>query len=150
AALAERDDLVKGVVLTSTRTAFCVAQPTTANELDLAARALAPAVGLLARIQSPTLAMIEGDAVGPAWELALACDLRVACADVHLGSPDVHFGRLPACGGTQRLTRLAGIGVALRLLLLGELHSAESALALGLVHRVAEPEQMAMVVDEVL
>jgi enoyl-CoA hydratase len=148
--LGQREELLGGVVLTSARSTFCVSEPRTTEDVDLLAQGLAPAARAIARLQSPTVAVIEGDAVGPAWELALACDLRVAAAKVRVGSPEVRFGRLPSCGGTQRLVRMVGTGVALRLLLLGELPTAPTALALGLLHRVAQPDELEAVVDEIL
>jgi len=135
--LQEREDLPRGVVLRGSASAFCVVAPRTAEELDEAVAVLGPAIAALGRVQPPLIGILEGDAVGPAWELALACDLRLAAAEVHVGSPEVRLGRMPTCGGTQRTVRLAGIGTALRLLLLGELVPAADALALGLVHRVA-------------
>src|SRR5262249_44333911 len=72
----------------------------------------------------------------------LACDLRLAAAHVRLGSPEVRWGRIPAAGGTQRLARLVGPATALRLLLLGEMLAAPTALELGLVHRVVPAAEL--------
>ena len=55
------------------------------------------------------MAAVRSDAVGPAWDLALACDLRVAAAEARLGSPEIRWGRIPSAGATQRLARIAGL-----------------------------------------
>ena len=104
----------------------------------------------LAAVSAPTIAALAGDAIGPAFELALACDLRVAGEGIHLGAPQIRWGRMPAAGGTQRLSRLVGRGVALRMLLLGELLSAREAEELGLVHRVAPVETIEASLEELL
>ena len=82
----------------------------------------------------PFVAAIDGVAMGGGFELALACDLRLAEAgDYPIGLPEVNIGLLPGAGGTQRLARLVGPGVAMRSLLLGRTWSPERALALGMV-----------------
>jgi enoyl-CoA hydratase len=148
--LAERDELLQGVVLRAGGDAFCVSPPASAEDCDRSGVEWAAATAAMARTEAPTVAVLTRDAVGPGWELALACDLRVAALDVRVGSPEVRFGRMPAAGGTQRLARLLGPGRALRLLLLGEIVAAPEALDLGLVHRVAAPDELAAVVDEVV
>ena len=80
-----------------------------------------------------TIAEIGAAALGGGLELALACDLRVAAQDATLGLPESSLGLVPGAGGTQRLTRLAGPGVAKRMILGAELVSGAQALALGIV-----------------
>ena len=80
-----------------------------------------------------TLAEIGGAALGGGLELALACDLRIAAHEAKLGLPEVGIGLIPGLGGTQRLTRLAGRGVAARMILTAEPVDGASALALGIV-----------------
>jgi enoyl-CoA hydratase len=84
----------------------------------------------------PTIAAINGDALGGGLELALACDLRIADDDARLGLPEVRLGMLPGAGGTQRLTEIVGRGPALDLLLTGRAASADEALRIGLIDRV--------------
>src|SRR5688500_10676321 len=73
-------------------------------------------------------------------ELALACDIRVASPQAKFGQPEVNLGIIPGGGGTQRLPRIIGLGHALRLILTGDMISAEDALKLGLVEEVVPPE----------
>jgi enoyl-CoA hydratase/carnithine racemase len=89
-----------------------------------------------------TLAEVGGAALGGGLELALACDLRVAATDAKLGLPEVSLGLLPAAGGTQRLTRLCGQGVAKRLMLGAELIDGVEAERLGIVQWVQPREQL--------
>lgn len=86
-------------------------------------------------LKLPTIAALEGTATGGGLEFALACDLRVACHDIRVGLPEVKIGLLPGAGGTQRLTRVAGIATATRLILTGELVSGTDAECLGIVHK---------------
>jgi len=90
-----------------------------------------------------TLAEIGGAAMGGGLELALACDLRVAALDARLGLPEVRLGLIPAAGGTQRLTRLCGEGVAKRLILGAEVIDGAEALRLGLVQWSRPHDQLA-------
>lgn len=85
----------------------------------------------------PSLCAIDGIATGGGFELALACDIRIASESARIGLPECKIGLLPGAGGTQRLTRLAGAGVASRLILSGEIVDAGRAQALGLVHDIA-------------
>ncbi|MEE6272117.1 enoyl-CoA hydratase/isomerase family protein [Georgenia wangjunii] len=91
----------------------------------------------LARLAIPTIAAIEGHALGGGLELALSCDLRVASEQSKLGMPELKLGVLPGSGGTQRLARVVGLARAKELILLGEVVTAERAEQIGLVNRVA-------------
>ncbi|WP_456410461.1 enoyl-CoA hydratase/isomerase family protein [Oceanithermus sp.] len=92
----------------------------------------------IAALPVPTIAAINGYALGGGLELALACDLRVAAKGAKLGLPEVGLGLIPGFGGTQRLPRLVGVGRAFDLILTGRHVPAEEALQLGLVNRVAD------------
>ena len=92
----------------------------------------------LAALPLPTVAAINGYALGGGLELALACDLRVASPGTRLGLPEVGLGLIPGYGGTQRLPRLIGLGRALDLILTGRHVLAEEALALGLINQVSD------------
>ena len=92
----------------------------------------------LAALPVPSLAVIEGTAVGGGLELALACDIRVASTRAKLGLPEATLGLLPGFGGTQRLARLIGAGRALDLMLTARQIEAAEALGMGLVNYVAD------------
>ena len=100
---------------------------------------------LFARIESApvvTLAEIGGAAVGGGLELALACDLRIAAAEAKLGLTEARLGLLPGAGGTQRLTRLCGRGVANRLILGGDVVTGAEALEIGIVQWACPRSQL--------
>ena len=97
--------------------------------------------GIMAKLRNgpkPSIAAINGLAAGGGLELAMGCDIRIVERSAMLGLPEVTLGVLPGAGGTQLLPRLVGIGTALKMLLTGELISAEKALALGLVDELVE------------
>ncbi len=88
----------------------------------------------------PTIAAIDGYALGGGLELALACDLRVSTPDAKLGLPEVTLGVIPGGGGTQRLQAVVGAGVARELVLTGKVIDAETAADVGLLNHVFDPE----------
>jgi len=90
----------------------------------------------------PTIASMNGHALGGGMELALACDFRLAVAGAKLGFPEVGLGILPGAGGTQRLPRLIGLARAKELILTADAVTAEQAGAMGLVHRVVAREEL--------
>ncbi|MFO1269661.1 MAG: enoyl-CoA hydratase/isomerase family protein [Rubrivivax sp.] len=94
-------------------------------------------------LECVTLAEIGGAALGGGFELALACDLRIAAFDVRVGLPEAGLGLLAAAGGTQRLTRLVGHGLARRLILGAETPKAAEAERLGLVQWAVPRERLA-------
>ena len=97
----------------------------------------------LASLPMPTIAAIEGDALGGGLELALCCDLRVASETAQLGLPEVRLAVTPGTGGTQRLPRVVGVGRAKELLLTGRIISAAEAERIGLVNEVVPAGQAA-------
>ena len=88
------------------------------------------------RLSKPTIAAVNGHALGGGCELALACDLRVAADHARFGQPEVGLGIIPAAGATQRLPRLVGLGRAKQLVLTGDPIDAATALSWGLVTEV--------------
>src|SRR6516165_3512711 len=95
------------------------------------------------RLPQVTLAEIGGAAMGGGFELALACDLRIAGNDVKLGLPEARLGLIPGAGGTQRLTRLCGRSVAARLILGAEIVTGAVARDLGVVHWAVPQSELA-------
>ncbi|MCW5819557.1 MAG: enoyl-CoA hydratase/isomerase family protein [Trueperaceae bacterium] len=143
--LAAADSAVRALVLTGAGRAFVAGADIAAlrelgdafagRETSLAGQEVA---NTLASLPFPTVAAINGFALGGGLELALAADLRVAATSARLGLPEVGLGLIPGFGGTQRLPRLIGVGRALDLILTGRHVQAEEALQLGLVNRVAD------------
>jgi enoyl-CoA hydratase len=94
---------------------------------------------LLETMPKPTIAAVNGFALGGGCELALACDIRYCSSRAKLGQPEVNLGIVPGWGGTQRLVHAVGAGYAKELILTGRLVSAEEALRIGLVQGVHDP-----------
>lgn len=97
----------------------------------------------------PVIAAVNGFALGGGCELAMACDIRIASEKAKFGQPEVGLGIVPGFGGTQRLPRLVGIGMAKLLLFTGKIISAQEALRIGLVDQVTEPERLMETVLEI-
>ena len=94
---------------------------------------------LLETMPKPTIAAVNGFALGGGCELALACDIRYASSRAKLGQPEVNLGIIPGWGGTQRLARVCGIGLAKELVFTGRTVDADEALRIGLVNDVHDP-----------
>jgi enoyl-CoA hydratase len=90
----------------------------------------------------PTVAAVNGFALGGGCELAMSCQIRIASDAAKFGQPEVKLGLIPGYGGTQRLPRLVGRGRALQLLLTGEMIDAQEAYRIGLVNRVVSGDQL--------
>jgi len=98
--------------------------------------------GRLDKMTKPSIAMVNGFALGGGCELALACTLRTASKTARFGLPEVSLGIIPGYGGTQRLARIAGPGVAREWVLRGEMIGAEEAWRVGVVNRLFAPEEL--------
>ena len=94
------------------------------------------------QLEIPSIAAINGWALGTGLELTMVCTLRVASANAKMGQPEVKLGIIPGAGGTYRLPRLVGMGRAMEIILTGEPVTADQALAMGLVNRVVPPEKL--------
>src|SRR5262245_10050793 len=124
------------------------------SELDVAEAkewgALGHAAGrLLETMPKPTIAAINGFALGGGCELALACDLRYAARNAKLGQPEINLGIIPGWGGTQRLARATTLGYAKELIFTGRVVDAEEAERHGLVNAVFERGELLDKVMEV-
>lgn len=101
----------------------------------------------LEKMEMPVIAAVNGFALGGGFELAMACDFRIASSSAKFGQPEVSLGLIPGYAGTQRLSRLGGMGNALYLILTGEMISADDALHMGLIQKIFPPETL---MDEVM
>jgi enoyl-CoA hydratase/carnithine racemase len=128
----ERDAQLVCVVLIGATSSFFLRPPTGPGDCDLAVASWPEVTRALLQLSTPTLACVSGDAIGPAWGLALACDLRLVSADARVGNPEIQWGRLPAAGSSQLLTRLVGEARALEMLLLGQILEGQQLPRLGL------------------
>src|SRR6184192_2713763 len=99
-------------------------------------------LNLIENLGKPVIACINGFALGGGCEIAMACTMRLASANAKLGQPEVKLGIIPGYGGTQRLPRLVGKGVAMQLLLTGEMINAQEAYRIGLVNEVVPPAEL--------
>ena len=143
------DNSVRAVILTgSGERAFAAGadiqelaqvDSTAGRELALRGQAVFRAIETCGK---PVIACINGFALGGGCELALACTLRIASENAKLGQPEVKLGLIPGYGGTQRLARLVGKGIALQMILTAETLSASDALRIGLVNEVVAPDQL--------
>jgi enoyl-CoA hydratase len=146
---ARQDDSVRVVIITGTgEKAFVagadineLAKRTPVDGPDFA-RFGQEVLHRLETLGKPSIAAINGFALGGGCELALACTMRIASKNAKLGQPEVKLGILPGYGGTQRLPRLCGKGVAHEMILTGEMITAEEALRVGLVNRVVEQAEL--------
>ncbi len=103
----------------------------------------------LEKMRQPVIAAINGYALGGGLELALACTIRIAADSAKMGLPEVKIGILPGAGGTQRLPRLIGKGLAAEMILTGEMIDAKEAYRIGLVNRVVPAKQLMATAEEI-
>jgi enoyl-CoA hydratase len=97
---------------------------------------------MIENMKKPVICAVNGFALGGGCELALACHIRIASKTAKFGQPEVKLGLIPGYGGTQRLSRLVGKGLASELILTGDMIDAEEALKIGLVNKVVEPSEL--------
>src|SRR5438067_10813004 len=97
---------------------------------------------LIENLGKPVIACINGFAPGGGCEIAMACKMRLASETAKLGQPEVKLGMIPASGGTQRLPRLVGKGIAMQLVLTGEMITAQEAHRIGLVNEVVAAAEL--------
>jgi len=130
-----------GADLTAIRECFASAEGPDA--MIATVRRLQALYDRIEKLRQVTVAEIGGTALGGGFELALSCDLRVASTDAQLGLPELRLGLLPGAGGTQRLTRLCGRGVAQRVILTAELVGGDTGQTLGMVQWAVAPPELA-------
>ena len=140
------DESVRVVVVTGEGSVFSAGTEEAVREAREDG-ALPRASGYIARLPMPVIAAINGDALGPGLELALACDLCIASEGASFALDQIRYGMMPWDGGTQRLPRLVGRGRGAAMALTGMKVDAESALEMGLVHAVYAKDSL---MDEAL
>jgi enoyl-CoA hydratase len=144
---AARDLEIRVVVISSKVETFFCAGADIKQMFTVDARMVQNALtNLFSRIQElpkPVIAMIQGNALGGGCELALCCDFRFMERDsARIGLPEIKLGIVPAAGGTQRLCRLIGKAKAIELLFEGNAVSADTAVEIGLVHKVFDRDEL--------
>ena len=93
-------------------------------------------------LTKPTIAMVDGFALGGGCEVACSCDIRIASTRSKFGTPEINLGLIPGYGATQRLMKLLGYGKTMELVMTGEMIGADEAHRIGLVNHVVEPEEL--------
>jgi len=143
-----KDDNVRVIIITGEGKAF-VAGADIAEMRDMTpwqAREFAKrgqrVLAKIENLEKPVIAAINGFALGGGCELALACDIRIASQDAKLGQPEVGLGLIPGFAGTQRLSRLCGVGVAKELIFSGDMVDAQESLRIGLVNKVVPKDKL--------
>lgn len=145
----ESDSAVRGIVLTGSGSKAFVAGadisqfPTLSQEDAVAfAKKGQEVFSRIEAMPKPVVAAVNGYALGGGCELALACHLRIVSTNASFGQPEVGLGVIPGYGGTQRLPRIVGLGVATEMILTGNAISAERAMAVGLANAVVESNDL--------
>ena len=145
---AKKNPEIKSIILTGKGKAFVSgADIAEMNELNpVEGRALMmkghSVMNLIESMEKPVIAAINGFTLGGGCELAMACDIRISSEKAKFGQPEVNLGIIPGFGGTQRLSRLVGKGMAKYLIMTAEIISADEALRIGLVERVVPAEEL--------
>jgi enoyl-CoA hydratase len=142
------DASVKAVILTGEGRAFVagadIAQMAELDTMELGAyfRGGVEVINRIDDFPKPVIAAVNGFALGGGCELAMACDIRLASDKAKFGQPEVNLGIMPAFGGTQRLPRLVGRGMANYLTVTAEIIGADEALRIGLVEKVYPADEL--------
>lgn len=143
----DKDDSIRIVIITGAgEKAFVAgADIRSLRERSMAATLRGEGQRILNRweaMEKVSIAAINGFALGGGCELALACDIRIAAEKAVLGLPEINLAIVPGAGGTQRLTRLVGLGKAKEMILTGDLLNAREALSVGLVNKVVPDTEL--------
>lgn len=144
----EEDDLIRAVIITGAgEKAFCVGADI--NEFaavrdQVIEKKLGKENEALLKIETlskPVIAAIDGFALGGGCEIALACDIRIIAENAKIGLPEIKLGVFPGSGGIYRLPKIIGIAHAMEMMYTGDSLTAQEALRIGLVNRVAPPKE---------
>ncbi len=143
----EKDKQIRAVIITGGKTFSAGVDIRVLKEKDPAGAEALSRLGhrifnQIENMEKPTIAAVSGYVLGGGCEMALACDIRISGESARIGQPEVKIGIIPGFGGTQRLTRLVGIGKTKEMILTGRTVGAKEALSIGLVNRVVEDEEL--------
>ena len=145
----KRDPMVLGVILTGAGDKAFIAGADISEIAGVSAIEAAEftrngqdVVGVIENLGKPVIAAVNGFALGGGCETAMACTIRLATESAKFGQPEVKLGIIPGYGGTQRLPRLVGKGLALQLILSGGMISAQEAFRIGLVNEVVPAAEL--------
>jgi enoyl-CoA hydratase len=150
---AAKDSEVKVIIFSGKGESFCAGGDikdmnfNSLEEVEIFFKKVQALFNKIENIEKPTIAAINGYALGGGCELALLCDIRIASERSTIGVPEIKMGFLPGGGGTQRLPRLIGTSYALEMLFTGESLNAEAAYRIGLVNKLVGHE---MLIDEAM
>ena len=149
----ENDPQIRSIIITGNKD-FCAGadikemNAIKPEEIEAFCRRGHKVVNQIENMGKPVIAAINGFALGGGCELALACDIRIAGESAKFGQPEVNLGLIPGFGGTQRLSRLVGVGKAKEMIFTGEILGAKEAAAIGLVNRVEKDEELMAKAEE--
>ncbi len=142
---AEEDSSVRAVILTGTGKKAFISGADINDFVDRDSKTIRPVVEasrdisrFLDSMAKPAIAAVNGYALGGGCEIAMACDIRYASSNARFGLPEINLGTTPGNGGTARLPRIVGLGIAKEMVLSGKLIPAEEAFRVGLVNRIYE------------
>ena len=144
----EADETVKAVIVTGEGKAFVagadIAQMSQLNALEGREMMIMghKVMNLIEAVEKPVIAAVNGFALGGGCELAMACDIRIASEKAKFAQPEVGLGIIPGFGGTQRLARLVGKGMAKYMIMTAEMISAAEAYRIGLVEKVGRSRRV--------
>lgn len=144
------DDAIRVVVVAGTgEKAFCAgidlkerAGKSTDDIMRERETVIRPFYMALGNFPKPTIASLNGPALGGGAELAITCDLRVASPGARFGQSEIKWGMIPSCGACQRLRLITGMGIAKEIILTGRVLEAEEALQLGIYNRIVPIERL--------
>ena len=151
----EKEDSIWGVIITGIGKAFSSGTdisgfPSTVEQARKITEYSQKLFNRVENLGKPVIAAINGYALGGGLELALACDIRVACVSASLGFPEVKIGAIPCYGGTQRLTRLVGAGRAKEMIFTGRMMTAQEAYTMGIVNYVVPDGNVVQKAEELM
>lgn len=140
----DNDDSVRCFVLHGSEKAFAagadIKEMADASAAEMLARDQFTRWDKIRKVKKPIIAAVSGFALGGGCELAMHCDIIIASETAKFGQPEINIGVMPGAGGTQRLTRAVGKGVAMEMVLTGRMYSGEEMQRAGLVNKVVPPE----------